>query len=251
MHYARSPALSVSAATCEPAGVPRNAPCPCGSGRRYKDCHGSLVLPAPVDALGEIRERLRQGDVTSAAKACVDALRDRPYDPLVLELAAECEIASGQPRHAVALLLQAVRSLDGVDVPPTTVFRMWSGLNAAFIDALAGLEPSVANDRRERYRQWTGQRSRDAHSEPVSVVLLVAPDAAADDVMPTVRSIAAQTRAPAELVVVSLGPAAALATLRARADLFPFDLRWVDAANTSKADALDAGIAASSGRWLV
>ena len=231
--------------------VPRNAPCPCGSGRRYKDCHGSLVLPASDDALDEIRERLQQGDVTGAAKACADALRDRPSDPLVLELVAECEIASGQPRQAVALLLQAVRSLDGVDVPPMTVFRLWSGLNAAFIDALAGLEPIVANDRRERYRQWTGQRSHDAHSEPVSVVLLVASDATADDVMPTVRSIAAQTRAPAELVVVSLGPAAALATLRARADLFPFDLRWVDAASKSKAAAYDAGIAASSARWLV
>ena len=110
---------------------------------------------------------------------------------------------------------------------------------------------SSRTTRRERYRQWAGQRSHDAHSEAVAVVLLVAPDATADDVMPTVRSIAAQTRAPAELVVVSLGPAPALASLRARADLFPFDLRWVDAADKGKAAALDAGIAASSARWLV
>jgi protein O-GlcNAc transferase len=35
--------------------IARNAPCPCGSGRRYKDCHGSLqagrVPPASADAL--------------------------------------------------------------------------------------------------------------------------------------------------------------------------------------------------------
>jgi preprotein translocase subunit SecA len=23
--------------------VPRNAPCPCGSGRKYKQCHGKLA----------------------------------------------------------------------------------------------------------------------------------------------------------------------------------------------------------------
>src|SRR5205085_1422929 len=35
--------------------IARNAPCPCGSGRRYKDCHGSLQAgrppPATADAL--------------------------------------------------------------------------------------------------------------------------------------------------------------------------------------------------------
>jgi preprotein translocase subunit SecA len=24
------------------AGTPRNAPCPCGSGKKYKHCHGRL-----------------------------------------------------------------------------------------------------------------------------------------------------------------------------------------------------------------
>jgi hypothetical protein len=32
-----------------PADTPRNAPCPCGSGKRYKHCHGlAAVVPAPV-----------------------------------------------------------------------------------------------------------------------------------------------------------------------------------------------------------
>jgi preprotein translocase subunit SecA len=25
------------------AAVPRNAPCPCGSGKKYKHCHGAAV----------------------------------------------------------------------------------------------------------------------------------------------------------------------------------------------------------------
>jgi predicted O-linked N-acetylglucosamine transferase (SPINDLY family) len=32
----------MSAIASEP---PRNAPCPCGSGKRYKDCHGALQPP--------------------------------------------------------------------------------------------------------------------------------------------------------------------------------------------------------------
>ena len=204
-----------------------------------------------MDPVDEIRERLRLGDVAGAARACEDALRGAPSDPLVLEVAAECEIASGRPKRAVALLLRAVRSLDGADVPPATAYRLWSGLNAAFIDALAGLDANLQSHLRERYRQWIGQRSHAAHSEPVSVVLPIGPDATADDVMATVRSITAQTRAPVELVVVSLGPTPALATLRARADLLPFDLRWVDAEDTNRAAALDAGIEASGARWLV
>src|SRR5215831_8224037 len=42
----------------------RNAPCPCGSNKRYKDCHGAIaapphpeVLPTTVDATGAARER--------------------------------------------------------------------------------------------------------------------------------------------------------------------------------------------------
>ena len=32
----------VTAATSVDSKVPRNAPCPCGSGRKYKHCHGKL-----------------------------------------------------------------------------------------------------------------------------------------------------------------------------------------------------------------
>ena len=53
----------MTAALAPPAS--RNAPCPCGSGKRYKDCHGALAAAALLDrsagalaaeahALGEI-----------------------------------------------------------------------------------------------------------------------------------------------------------------------------------------------------
>jgi preprotein translocase subunit SecA len=36
-----APQGSVALADEQFAGVPRNAPCPCGSGKKYKHCHGA------------------------------------------------------------------------------------------------------------------------------------------------------------------------------------------------------------------
>ena len=63
----------------------RNAPCPCGSGRRYKDCHGRLGAQAPaLDALTQrALEAHERGRVDEA---------QRLYE----------EILAAQPGHAVA-----------------------------------------------------------------------------------------------------------------------------------------------------
>ena len=45
------------------AGVARNAPCPCGSGRRYKECHGALAPANPAattDAPPWLAETMRE-----------------------------------------------------------------------------------------------------------------------------------------------------------------------------------------------
>ena len=47
-----APAVSVTTApaSASPVAVARNAPCPCGSGRRYKQCHGRLASLEELDA---------------------------------------------------------------------------------------------------------------------------------------------------------------------------------------------------------
>jgi hypothetical protein len=48
--------------------IRRNNSCPCGSGRRYKDCHGAL-RPAGSESLSEIaRAGLAQGRIEEAAR---------------------------------------------------------------------------------------------------------------------------------------------------------------------------------------
>jgi predicted O-linked N-acetylglucosamine transferase (SPINDLY family) len=66
--------MSAIASMPEP---PRNARCPCGSGKRYKDCHGAIVPPPPdaVSALlAQARHALDQGDGGEAESAWREVL---------------------------------------------------------------------------------------------------------------------------------------------------------------------------------
>ena len=67
------------------APVPRNAPCPCGSGRRYKDCHGKLAA-VPPDAPEAILERAlashRRGAVDEAERGYREVLEKVPGHPV-------------------------------------------------------------------------------------------------------------------------------------------------------------------------
>jgi predicted O-linked N-acetylglucosamine transferase (SPINDLY family) len=73
------------------SAIARNAPCPCGSGRRYKNCHGSLAsanaAPTPdAVALDEHADRLfDRGDFAGAAHAyeCLRAHRGLSAETLV------------------------------------------------------------------------------------------------------------------------------------------------------------------------
>src|SRR5712691_5282792 len=59
----------------------RNAPCPCGSGRRYKECHG-----APGDATGWVERALRElqaRDFSAAEASLREAERLAPDDPRI------------------------------------------------------------------------------------------------------------------------------------------------------------------------
>jgi tetratricopeptide (TPR) repeat protein len=70
----------------------RNDPCPCGSGKKFKQCHGSLstpaasVAPAPVDADALARAAFaahRSGNIDEAERGYRAALAIAPENPLV------------------------------------------------------------------------------------------------------------------------------------------------------------------------
>jgi hypothetical protein len=80
-------------ATVQPPAS-RNAPCPCGSGRRYKDCHGALAQAAKAGApsadpagaarrqslLNDALARQRAGDLAAAMTGYEAVLAEFPDD---------------------------------------------------------------------------------------------------------------------------------------------------------------------------
>src|SRR5947208_983144 len=69
------------------SNVPRNDPCPCGSGKRYKECHGSITAGAPAPAAGATHPvllnnlglALHEQGQTAEAEACYrKAIQQQP-----------------------------------------------------------------------------------------------------------------------------------------------------------------------------
>jgi protein O-GlcNAc transferase len=93
---------------------PRNAPCPCGSGKRYKDCHGALSSGPPVESAAE--ELLRKagaafggGDRVAARMLldralALDATNPEANFQLANSLRQRGEISAAIERYRLALL---------------------------------------------------------------------------------------------------------------------------------------------------
>ncbi len=59
----------------------RNSPCPCGSGRRYKDCHGRVEEAAPAPAADDVARRLRAALAAQQSGRVADAIA--AYDEVI------------------------------------------------------------------------------------------------------------------------------------------------------------------------
>ncbi|HEX6793402.1 MAG TPA: SEC-C metal-binding domain-containing protein, partial [Casimicrobiaceae bacterium] len=59
--------------------IDRNQPCPCGSGKRFKHCHGSLTGPANT-VLAEALAAYRAGTLRRAEALYRQAIAERPDD---------------------------------------------------------------------------------------------------------------------------------------------------------------------------
>ena len=86
------------------AHVARNDPCPCGSGRRYKECHGAFeAAPAEDSAAG--RAPSPQADLASLMR---DALAAQQEGRLADAIAKYEAVLSEQPRNFDALHMLGV-----------------------------------------------------------------------------------------------------------------------------------------------
>lgn len=118
----------------QPPAVGRNEPCPCGSGRKYKQCHGALGTSAPSapDAAALARAGMalhQQGDLVAAEAKYRAALALEPNQPLALHYLGVIRYQQGALDVALPLLQAAVAA-----VPAEPEFHNNLGLALAAAD---------------------------------------------------------------------------------------------------------------------
>ena len=112
----------------------RNDPCPCGSGKRFKQCHGAIgaVAPPPLSPDARVARAIeahRRGDLDAAEgdyRAALDAAPEHPY---ALHYLGVVDYQRGRPADALPRLTAAVALL-----PAEPEFHNNLGLALAALD---------------------------------------------------------------------------------------------------------------------
>jgi tetratricopeptide (TPR) repeat protein len=110
--------LQKAEAAAQPLAVAgRNEPCPCGSGKRFKHCHGAIGERASVDAatpamsadavIANAMAAHQRGDIDAAEREYRAALVRSPAHPLALHYLGVIAYQRGRPAEALPLLQHA------------------------------------------------------------------------------------------------------------------------------------------------
>src|SRR5438034_1651165 len=179
--------------------VGRNEPCPCGSGRRYKDCHGAIEIGEAAHAA---IERFIAGDFDGAEALAQHALTVAPGHPAALLVLGRCEHERGRTEMALRMLLAAARGLSSSSLQPMVRRMVWSELNLMFTQALSGADSKYAAAKRTEYEKWVASLvARERAPAPlVSLVVILTGQGRWLD--PCLASVFCQSHEYLELVVV-------------------------------------------------
>jgi glycosyltransferase involved in cell wall biosynthesis len=105
--------------------VSRNAPCPCGSGRRYKDCHGAASASAGASPAGQRRDGIavrkqqalaaqKKGALPEAIELYREILAEAPDDFDSLHMCGVAHFQRGEFERSLALIDRALEVNPGV-----------------------------------------------------------------------------------------------------------------------------------------
>ena len=121
---------TTAAAAPAPAAIKapasRNDPCPCGSGKRYKECHGKLGAGAAANSapahgtvsidveamLGEALQLHERGDVAGAVERYGRILQQEPEHPVALHFAGLAQYQAGRPSSGLELMWRSVKQIN-------------------------------------------------------------------------------------------------------------------------------------------
>ena len=191
-----------------PNGPSRNQACPCGSGRRFKDCHGRAGANATDDAMAQ---RKRVTTLMSEALAHQQARRPNqaesgyraaleldPEQPDALHMLGVICLERGEREQAKAYVLQALEA---------TGWKIWTYRHNLALILADEYPPQLWDtllDRVRRYRAGT-RRHIPAGGSPPLVSVLVACHRHARYIEHALRSVYEQSYRNIELVAIDDG----------------------------------------------
>lgn len=186
----------------------RNQPCPCGSGRRFKDCHGSPGADLAGDAVARrqrvaalMSEALAHQQArrpTQAERSYRAALELQPGHPDALHMLGVICLERGERDRAKAYVLQALEA---------TGWRIWTYRHNLALILADEYPPQVWDtvlDRARRYRARAASHAGTAGAAPL-VSVVVACYRHSRYVEQALRSIYAQSYRNIEIVVIDDG----------------------------------------------
>lgn len=177
--------------------VARNSPCPCGSGRRYKDCHGALV-PEAEPGGGRAGSGVgTAADLASAAAA--HAAGDLDRAAFHYERACTSGPASFDAWHLLVVVRLQQRRLPDAQ----TAFGRTSGIRPGVDAPYRGTQGRLCLRRLAAISAWRVMRSRILHWP-------------GDALKRSVRSIGADHALGSKAVSITWKPASATTSGNAR-----------------------------------
>jgi GT2 family glycosyltransferase len=234
----------------------RNEPCPCGSGKRYKECHGkagdAAVAGAPPDAREKCRQLMIEALAHQQARRLVDAeqlyraaLALAPDEPDALHMLGVIRYERGDLAEARDLIVRAL-DLTGWRI---TAIRQNLGLVLSKQNATS--EIAGLNALRSRYAEFLeARRARRRPANPRVSVVIPAYNHA-QYVERALRSIFEQTYRGIDIVAIDDGSQDATATvIRDCLRDSPFPHQFVARGNRGAPATLNEGRALAHGDYV-
>ena len=229
----------------------RNQPCPCGSGRRYKECHGALGVGGAGEGAARARVLMNEALAHQQARRLDDAerlyrgaLALQPDEPDALGMLSVIRYERGDLAEAKALAIRAL------DLTGWMINDMRHNL-ALIIARESAVEGDQGEALRQRYRDFVSDRRAERHPAAPLVSVVVPSYNHARFVEQAIRSVYAQSYRAIELIVVDDGSTDGSPTIieRCLRDS-PFPHRLVAQANRGAPAAIDEGLREARGAFV-
>jgi glycosyltransferase involved in cell wall biosynthesis len=229
----------------------RNQPCPCGSGRRYKECHGTLSTGGPADAAFRAHELMNEALGHQRARRLDDAerlyraaLEIVPDEPDALQMLGVIRYERGDLTEAKTLVVRAL------DRTGWAIANMRHNL-ALIVARETAHEGETEESIRAAYRAFLAKRRAARHPETPLVSVVMPTYNHAAFIEPALRSVYAQSYRAIELVVVDDGSTdgSSAEIERCLADS-PFPHRFVAQPNRGAPAAINEGLQHARGDFV-